>query len=296
MVTSGSLHTFSDASEEAYGAVSYIRYQYSSGAISLCFVAAKARVTPLSSISIPHLELMGAVMGLRLTTAISPVLDVEISQVVLWTDSMNVLWWIRNRSHKFKAFVVNRVGEIQSVTSPEQWRYVPIELNPADYVTRGLTASELVQKVTWWKGPSFLAKSKAERPKNRIEQTTLAEKEKKKGCRNSKEADLGEITMVSIDKTSNWYLDPKRFSSWQRLTRVQAWVYRFLDNRRMPEDFRISGELMPEEIEDTEIQIIKNAQREAFTDDYLALSHRHELPKSSKLIRLNPKLDDNGVL
>ena len=180
MVTSGSLHTFSDASEEAYGAVSYIRYQYSSGAISLHFVAAKARVTPLSLISIPRLELMGAVMGLRLTTAISPVLDVEISQVVLWTDSMNVLWWIRNRSHKFKAFVANRVGEIQSVTSPEQWRYVPIESNPADYVTRDLTASELVQKVTWWKGPSFLAKSEAEWPKNRIEQTTFAEKEKKK--------------------------------------------------------------------------------------------------------------------
>ena len=86
MVTSGSLHTFSDASEEAYGAVSYIRYQYSSGAISLHFVAAKVWVTPLSSISIPRLELMGAVMGLRQTTAISAVLDVEISQVVLWTD------------------------------------------------------------------------------------------------------------------------------------------------------------------------------------------------------------------
>ena len=98
MVTSGSLHTFSDASEEAYEAVSYIRYQHSSGAISLHFVVAKAQVTPLSSISIPCLERMGAVMGLRLTTAISPLLDVEISQVVLWTESMNALWWIRNRS------------------------------------------------------------------------------------------------------------------------------------------------------------------------------------------------------
>ena len=47
MVTSGSLHTFSDASDEAYGAVLYIRYQYSSGAISLDFVAAKALVTHL---------------------------------------------------------------------------------------------------------------------------------------------------------------------------------------------------------------------------------------------------------
>ena len=149
------------------------------------------------------------------------------------------------------------------MTSSEQWRYVPTELNPADYVTRGLTASELVQKITWWKEPSFLVKSEAEWPNNQIEQTTLAEKVKKKGCCNSKEADLGEITMVSIDKTSNWYLDRKRFSSWQRLTRVQAWDYRFLDNCRMPEDLQISEELTPEKIEDAEIQIIKNAQREA---------------------------------
>ena len=33
-VIPGSLHAFSDASEEAYGAVSYVRYHYSIGAIS----------------------------------------------------------------------------------------------------------------------------------------------------------------------------------------------------------------------------------------------------------------------
>ena len=64
------LHTFSDASEEAYGDVSYITLIYSSGEISSHFVAAKARVTTLFSISILRLELMGAVMGLRLTTGL----------------------------------------------------------------------------------------------------------------------------------------------------------------------------------------------------------------------------------
>ena len=90
-VISRSLHTFSDASEEAYGAVSYVRYQHSSGAVSVHLVAVKACVAPLSATSIPRLELLGAVLGLKLTMTISPGLDVEISQVVFWTDSMNVL-------------------------------------------------------------------------------------------------------------------------------------------------------------------------------------------------------------
>ena len=43
----------------------------------------------------------------------------------------------------FKPFVANRIGEIQLFTSPNQWRYVPTEFNPADYLTRGLKVLEL---------------------------------------------------------------------------------------------------------------------------------------------------------
>ncbi|XP_043202130.1 uncharacterized protein LOC122370531 [Amphibalanus amphitrite] len=55
-----SLHTFTDASEKAFGAVTYIRYVFSDGSVTVTFVAAKTRVAPLSATSIPRLELMGA--------------------------------------------------------------------------------------------------------------------------------------------------------------------------------------------------------------------------------------------
>jgi len=60
-----SLHTFIDVSRLAYAAVSYVRYGHVSGQILVALVTAKARVTPIKSISIPHLELMAAVLGVR---------------------------------------------------------------------------------------------------------------------------------------------------------------------------------------------------------------------------------------
>ncbi|XP_070560349.1 uncharacterized protein [Ptychodera flava] len=139
-VVSVNLHTFVDASQDAYGAVTYARSTYATNLVSCRMVAAKSRVAPLTSTSISRLELMGAIVGLRLKETISEVLGIMLNQVVFWSDSMNVLWWIRNQSRKFKPFVANRVGEIQTSTNPEQWRYVPTKENPADLVTIGVTA------------------------------------------------------------------------------------------------------------------------------------------------------------
>ena len=89
--------------------------------------------------------------------------------------------------------------------------------------------------------------------------------------------------MISVHEDDQlWRLDPKRFSSWTKLKRIQAWVRRFIDNCRSPN--RERGELKAEEIEDTAIQVIRGAQRKAFPDEYLALQRQRELPKKSKLL------------
>ena len=49
-------------------------------------------------------------------------------------------------------------------------------------------------------------------------------------------------------------------------------------------------------IEDTEVQVIKSAQREAFPEEYLALQRRKELPKNSKLLAFRPRLDEEGQM
>ena len=87
-----------------------------------------------------------AVLGLRLTVEVVKTLYVPSVNMTFRSDSMSVLWWVRNHSRNFKPFIANRVGEIQTVSKPEQWRYIPSELNPADIISRGLSATELVNK------------------------------------------------------------------------------------------------------------------------------------------------------
>ena len=105
-----SLHTYVDASESAYGAVVYARCQYEDGSVSTNIVAAKTRVSPNIATSIPRLELMGAIVGVRPTTRISEVLGVKMTTSTFWSDSVNVLWWVRGRSRNFQPFVATRVG------------------------------------------------------------------------------------------------------------------------------------------------------------------------------------------
>ena len=80
-----SLHTFVDASRLAYAAVSYGRYGHVSGRISVALVTAKARVSPIKSVSIPRLELMATVLGLRLAETVSEKLGIPPCGQTVWT-------------------------------------------------------------------------------------------------------------------------------------------------------------------------------------------------------------------
>ncbi|XP_064638357.1 uncharacterized protein LOC135494368 [Lineus longissimus] len=93
-----SIHVFSDASQEAYAACCYIRFLYDDDTTQVTFVAAKARVAPLRAISIPRLELMAAVLGVRLARIIAKMLEISIGEHRFWTDSTDVLYWIRGQS------------------------------------------------------------------------------------------------------------------------------------------------------------------------------------------------------
>ncbi|XP_065190766.1 uncharacterized protein LOC135821698 [Sycon ciliatum] len=91
-ITATELHVFSDASQDAYGAVAYLRHSYESGAVTCRPVASKGKVAPIKSTSIPRLELTAAVVAVDLAVSVGEVLAIPESSWHWWTDSMNVLW------------------------------------------------------------------------------------------------------------------------------------------------------------------------------------------------------------
>jgi len=92
-------------------------------------------------------------------------LNSALNQATFWFDSMNVLWWVRERSWSFKLFAANRVGEIQSLIN----RFVPTKKKPADLVTIGSQVSKLTQSENRWNGPDFLGKDGSQWPANRVD-------------------------------------------------------------------------------------------------------------------------------
>ena len=123
-VKSKRIVTFVDAFPQAYGAAVYMRCEYHNAAITSRLIAAKSNVAPLTPMAVPRLELMGAILGLRLTQPLLMVLEAPMQIVLFYSDSTDVLWWVRGRGKDFRPFgltdVANRIGEIQMFTEPFQ--------------------------------------------------------------------------------------------------------------------------------------------------------------------------------
>lgn len=62
------LHHFSDASEYAYGTVSYLLLENKQGKKHCSFLMGKSRVVPLKQVTIPRLELTAVVVAVKVDT------------------------------------------------------------------------------------------------------------------------------------------------------------------------------------------------------------------------------------
>ncbi len=132
------LQVFCDASKTAFASCAYI---VSKGEARVSWLLiAKARVAPVKVVTVPHLELLGAVLLTCLVACVNSNLDHPFCEnnTYYWTDSMNILCWLHNQSRDLKMFVVNRVSHIQRHSDISQWQYINTTQNPADLATRGL--------------------------------------------------------------------------------------------------------------------------------------------------------------
>ncbi|XP_043234175.1 uncharacterized protein LOC122387784 isoform X1 [Amphibalanus amphitrite] len=147
---------FSDASSQAYGACAYARWKLKSGQYKTCLITAKSKISPNRQLSIPRLELCGAVLACRLGQTILKEMTYKFQEVLYVVDSMIVRSQIQRQSYGFGTFVATRIAEIQEKSSPTEWWWTGGRNNPADLTTRYTKLEELDVNSVWQSGPQFL--------------------------------------------------------------------------------------------------------------------------------------------
>ncbi|GFT55901.1 integrase catalytic domain-containing protein [Trichonephila clavipes] len=289
------LQGFADASEAAYGEVVYLQCFLHNGAAKVSILASKSRVAPIRVISIHRLELCACVLLAQLVKKICSPLRLNISDIVLHTDSTIALAWLNTPANRLKTFVANRVAKVQELTEGFQWNKVPSVLNPADLVSRGLRPCDLPNLRLWWHGPQFLKKGKLS-----SEETSLSPV---KECEYSKELKTGsssDIITSSVCVSTNCVSSIlstllRKSNSYMKIVRIFSYVLRFSNNVNKRK-LTLSGPLSATDIDQAETKLIRMVQEQVFLAEIKSLQSKGVISPNSKLRNLNPFIDSDGLL
>ena len=284
--TTTQLHIFADASELGFGAVGYLRREYSDR-VDTSFVMAKSRVAALKFVTIPRMELCAAVMAVRLGIFIREEIKFPLERTTYWSDSTTVLSWINSTSFRFHTYVGNRLGEILESSQPEDWYYVPGASNPADELSRGLDAAVLTADHRWFAGPSFLRSSPDKWP---VIPFLLPPDPLDPEVRASNWIGFIQRPQDKIDLLIN------KTSRWDRLVRMVAYILRWSRNPRRARGNRSGGELTASEVTSGRLFLIRRTQLDAYPDEIHDLKKRGYVSKGSHLLQFTPFLNSDAIM
>ncbi|XP_011859476.1 PREDICTED: uncharacterized protein LOC105556968 [Vollenhovia emeryi] len=283
------LHGFAYASIRAYAAVVYLRIVHSQTNVQVNLLAAKTKVAPLKTVSVPRLELNAVVLLTRLLEWVRDSTRLNRAPLFGWTDSQIALAWIQQHPSKWNAYIANRVSEVQTRLPSVHWQHVRSHDNPADCASHGSTASDLVHHQLWWSGPPWLKISPASWPilpmpdAADILQTVSSEARK--------------ATVHLVDPTPEWDLFTS-YSSWIRLLRVTAYVRRYVQNlkNKAASLAIVTTPLTASEIHDAAVFCLRSVQATCFPDEWTALNAHNAVSRTSSLRSLNPFIGKDQLI
>ncbi|GFW58539.1 integrase catalytic domain-containing protein [Trichonephila clavipes] len=284
------LHSFCDASKKAYGAAIYLRTK-SRNEISVKRVTSKCHVAPLNCVTLPRLELLGALVAARLASKVKKIVNLKRSCLQYhWTDSKIVLFWIKGNKTRWKQFVANLINKITSLKDPPSWYHCAGKENPTDFLSLGLSADCLVSNSRWWTGAEFLFDS--EFPKNyqqgvpELDYVTEHEKEVVVQKRKKLPEDERSEETVLLNSDSSSILDEflELSNNYFKVINILSYIFRFNYNCRNKS--KKVRPLTVAEFKESEIKLYKHAQRLLFD--------KKEIPSS--ISNLFPFVDGEGIV
>ncbi|XP_025205862.1 uncharacterized protein LOC112602140 [Melanaphis sacchari] len=284
---------FADASMKGYAATIYLRSVNAPDDIAVKFVTCKTKVAPLKGstaneqLSIPRLELCGALLLARTLNHVHSVLscEVPISRLRAWSDSSVVLSWLTSDQKQFKIFVTNRVAQIRQLLPDCTWNYVSTNDNPADPASRGLLPKAMLSSSIYWNGPEFLRLPEDQWPQSKF--IPLAPEQLPEIRPN--------VTMtlaVNVYPSSLEFID--RFSSLARMLRVLSYISRYLCHRLRRQPVRV-GPITFAERENALSIAVQRTQQHYFADLLKMLKIKSVISPPS-LAQLAPYVDEKGII
>lgn len=298
---------FSDSSQMAYGAVIYARTERPDGSVKCTLLMSKSRVAPLKQMSIPRLELAGAELLARLIVEVKKSMEFEHLESILWTDSTSTLYWIRNEPANLKVYVANRVASIQQNTDLKCWRYVNTKDNPADLLSRGMKPSQLVCSKLWLHGPEWLALPEKDWPVDKfpLKIADGTETEMRVHTLTTFQSGLDIDQRNEADELIERIPLLEYADKLEKALRIGGYAVRYVNalnikykppqRNTRSKDVVIAPPSRKEKAFAMEY-FVKRTQMEYFNAELTALKNKKSISEKSKLIALNPRLDDHGVM
>ena len=224
------LVAFFDGSDQAFGAVLYLRYRTADpNTFHTRLVTSKGRVTPKGGITTPRSELSGMVVAVRLCSKIIKALShtERPVRVTVAGDSKCSVTAVDENCAALNPFFANRTLEVMEAqrewgtraaipatqdlsleelgqldaadTVVDKVQYLPGPLNPADWPSRGnLEWNQLDLGSEWQCGPAFIAQPRQNWPFNTDFLPTLPAEERRKRF-----MDLSVLNIHIVNATSN---------------------------------------------------------------------------------------------